>query len=69
METELEAVVVNAGFIDFKITWRADVFSGAPQHCKAASFGTLGINYYAYKPITRPKANASTVIPTRPGRK
>jgi hypothetical protein len=41
---------VAAGFIDFEITWRADVFAGAPQESSAASFGTLGINFRARKP-------------------
>jgi hypothetical protein len=38
---------VAAGFVDFAITWRADVFGGAPQASSAASFGTLGINFRA----------------------
>ena len=38
-----------AGFVDFEITWQADVFSGAPQSSSAASFGTLGINFRARK--------------------
>ena len=38
-----------AGFVDFAITWRADVFSGAPQSSSAASFGTVGINFLARK--------------------
>lgn len=42
--------VTLAGFVDFEITWRADVFSGAPQSSSAASFGTLGINFRARKP-------------------
>jgi hypothetical protein len=41
---------VAAGFVDFEITWRADVFSGAPQSSSAAAFGTLGINFRARKP-------------------
>jgi hypothetical protein len=41
--------VVAAGFVDFEITWRADVFSGAPQSSSAAKFGTLGINFRARK--------------------
>jgi hypothetical protein len=41
---------VAAGFMDFEITWRADVFSGAPQASSAADFGTLGINVRARKP-------------------
>lgn len=39
-----------AGFVGFEITWRADVFSGAPQASSAASFGTLGITFRARKP-------------------
>lgn len=36
--------------MDFEITWRADVFSGAPQASSAAKFGTVGINFRARKP-------------------
>jgi hypothetical protein len=43
---------VAAGFIDFEIVRRADVFSGAPQASSAAQFGTLGINLRARKPVT-----------------
>jgi TusA-related sulfurtransferase len=42
---------VAAGFVDFEITWRADVFSGAPQSSSAANFGTLGINFRARKAV------------------
>jgi hypothetical protein len=42
---------VAAGFVDFEITWQADVFSGAPQQSSAANFGTLGINFRARKPV------------------
>ncbi len=38
-----------AGFVDFEITWQADVFSGAPQESSAAEFGTQGINFHARK--------------------
>ena len=38
-----------AGFKDFEITWRAEVFKGAPQQSSAAQFGTNGINYRATK--------------------
>jgi hypothetical protein len=41
---------VAAGFINFEITWRADVFSGAPQESSAADFGTLGITFRMRKP-------------------
>jgi hypothetical protein len=41
--------VVMAGFVDFEITWRADVFSGAPQESSAAKYGTVGINFRAHK--------------------
>jgi hypothetical protein len=43
-------VVIAAGFQDFAITWREDVFSGAPQASSAAKFGTLGVNFHAVKP-------------------
>ncbi len=46
----MQTAVVSAGFVDFEITWRADVFSGAPQSSSAAKFGTLGINFRARKP-------------------
>jgi hypothetical protein len=46
----LHATVVAAGFVDFEITWRADVFSGAPQASSAAKFGTVGINFRARLP-------------------
>ena len=38
-----------AGFTGFEITWRKDVFSGAPQSGSAENFGTLGINFRARK--------------------
>jgi hypothetical protein len=40
---------VAAGFVGFEITWRKDVFGGAPQAGSAATFGTLGINFRARK--------------------
>jgi hypothetical protein len=43
------ATVVAAGFVAFEITWRADVFTGAPQSSSADAFGTLGINFRARK--------------------
>ena len=39
-----------AGFIHSEITWRAEVYSGAPQASSAADFGTLGIAFRARKP-------------------
>jgi hypothetical protein len=42
---------VAAGFVDFKITWQADVFGDAPQQSSAANFGTLGVNFYARKAV------------------
>ena len=38
-----------AGFVGFEITWRADVFTGAPQASSAAAFGTVGVNFRARK--------------------
>jgi hypothetical protein len=43
------ATVVAAGFVDFKITWRDEVYEGAPQSSSAAEFGTVGINFQARK--------------------
>ncbi len=36
--------------MDFAITWKADVFDGAPQASSANAFGTVGINFRATKP-------------------
>ena len=41
--------VVGAGFVDFEITWRGDVYGGAAQSSSAAKYGTLGINFRARK--------------------
>jgi hypothetical protein len=41
--------VVGAGFVDFEIAWRGDVYSGAAQSSSAAKYGTLGINFRARK--------------------
>jgi hypothetical protein len=38
---------VTAGFVDFEITWRGDVYAGAAQSSSAAKYGTLGINFRA----------------------
>ena len=46
---ELELAVVGAGFVDFEITWRGDVYNGAVQSSSAAKYGTLGINFGARK--------------------
>ncbi len=43
-------MVTEAGFEGFAVTWRADVFSGAPQSSSAHKFGTVGINFTARKP-------------------
>ena len=60
--------------MDFEITWRADVFAGAPQASSAASFGTLGINFRARTPrdeqeraeaLTAGLAAACSVVPGR----
>jgi hypothetical protein len=41
--------IIAAGFVEFEITWRGDVFSGAPQSSSAAKYGTVGINFRARK--------------------
>ncbi len=38
-----------AGFQDFQIAWRGDVYAGIADS-KAPLFGTLGINFSARKP-------------------
>lgn len=45
--------VVMAGFVDFKITMRKDIFSGAPQEGSAVNYGTLGITFRARKPHSK----------------
>jgi len=59
VESELKATVVAAGFVGFEITWRADVFGGAPQSSSAAQFGTVGINFRARKASTTEEWNAA----------
>jgi hypothetical protein len=42
---------VAAGFEDFEVTWRKNVFEGAARPRKeVAYFGTHGINFQARKP-------------------
>jgi hypothetical protein len=61
---------VAAGFVDFEITWQADVFSGAPQSSSAAEFGTQGINFYARKAANEEEWNvALTALPCEVPRK
>ncbi len=50
LEEELEEFVTRAGFVDFEITWSAEVFDGAPQASNAAAYGTKGITFRAIKP-------------------
>ena len=46
----------GAGFVDFAIDARIDVFAGADQASSAASFGTLGITFRARKAFEPPQA-------------
>ena len=48
-----------AGFVDFDITWRKDVFSDAPQAGSAEKFGTLGINFRARKVVNEEEWTAA----------
>ena len=43
----------------FEITWRAEVFAGAPQSSSAAKFGTKGINFRARKPASEAELDAA----------
>ena len=45
----MQSTIVAAGFVDFEITWRGDVYKDAPQSSSAAKFGTVGINFRARK--------------------
>ncbi len=61
--------MISAGFVDFEITWRADVYAGAPQQSSADAYGTLGINFRARKPRDedewlRALASLSCAVPT-----
>jgi hypothetical protein len=42
--------VVMAGFVDFHITQRVDVFTGAPHEGSAVNYGTQGITFGARLP-------------------
>lgn len=60
---------MTAGFVGFEITWRKDVFGGAPQAGSAEKFGTLGINFRARKAadeeeLTAALAALSCEVPT-----
>jgi putative SOS response-associated peptidase YedK len=52
---------VAAGFVNFEITWRKDVFGGAPQAGSAEKFGTLGINFRARKAANEKEWTAALV--------
>ena len=59
-----------AGFVGVEITWRADVFSGAPQAGSAANYGTIGINFRACKARSEDEladalAGLSCEVPTK----
>ena len=53
-----------AGFVDFEITWRKDVFGGAPQAGSAENFGTLGINFRARKATDEEELAAAMAAPS-----
>jgi hypothetical protein len=39
--------------VDFEITKKVDIFTGAPQEGNAVNYGTLGITFKARKPKTK----------------
>jgi hypothetical protein len=45
-------VVTCAGFVEFVIKSRTDVYAGAEQSSSAANFGTLGITFGARKALS-----------------
>jgi hypothetical protein len=57
---------VAAGFVDFEITWQADVFSGAPQGSSAGAFGTQGINFRARKAANEEEWTAALADSSHP---
>jgi hypothetical protein len=40
-------LILAAGFTEFEVLSRVDVFAGAAQQSSAAKFGTLGITFRA----------------------
>lgn len=54
--------MLTAGFVDFEITSRQDVFGGAPQAGSAASFGTMGITFRARKPASQEEQAALAAL-------
>ena len=46
----MEQLVGEVGFVDFEVTWKEDIYVGAPQESSAAAYGTNGITFRANKP-------------------
>ncbi len=60
-----------AGFVEFEITLRVDVFSGTPHESGAASVGALGITFRARRPHDQEEWEAAVAtltceVPTWP---
>ncbi len=60
-----------AGFVEFEITLRVDVFSGSVHESSAADFGTLGISFRARRPHDQEEWEAAVAaltceVPTWP---
>ena len=53
--------VTAAGFVDFAIQSRTDVYAGAEQSSSAANFGTLGITFRARKAVSDDEWRSLTV--------
>jgi hypothetical protein len=47
LEAELQSEVTQAGFENFEVTWRGDIYRDAPQASDAIAFGANGITYRA----------------------
>jgi len=45
--------------VDFEITKRVDIFSGAPKEGSAVNYGTQGITFKARKPRTKEEWHAA----------
>lgn len=50
--------VVMAGFVDFHITKRVDIFTGAPHEGSAVNYGALGITFSARRPHSQEEWHA-----------
>jgi hypothetical protein len=51
--------LVMSGFVDYHITQRVDVFTGAPHEGSAVNYGTQGITFGARRPHSKDEWHAA----------